>query len=343
MIPDLPMSVRSMEPDLTGGSLTIVTRRFGPGFLSALVLSALLGGCAEAGESNAQPSQSRAATGDLESSELGCSRPEVEKVNGAPVVPSGAIAARLCGGSVDNGGFNLLWPADTLHGVYVDRLVRRLNELERYVEQNSCTLPYSPSFDLVLLYPDGSTVWAHGHTPGSCANFEVQGGDAWTGSVQVLRATQALIDDQRAKLGPAKSVARAKCPQSWNDVSYTAGADTIREGAEVSITVCRYRLEQGDPTTITQSWDGRLTARADVDDPETLMRAIAHGSKIDPCGGVAYDLERIQDILLVRDTYGDVQVASTTPCWPYDLTGPRLYPSAALAELTGHLLDRGAE
>lgn len=320
-----------------------MTRSFWAALLCALVLPAVLGGCSESGEPNAQTTPTSEPTSDPQSMELGCSRPEEQEVKGAPVVPKGAVAARLCGGSIDNGGFNMLWPADTLRGAYVDRLVSRLNNLERYVEPNGCSLPYYPPFDLVLLYPDGLKVWAHGDTAGTCANFAVQGGEAWTGSMEVLNATQALIDAQRAKRGPPRSVSPAQCPQSWNDVSYTAGAQTLRPRTEVSLTACRYRLDQGDPNTITQSWAGRLTAQIEVKDPKSLMRAIAQGSRTDPCDGVNYDLDRTQDTVLIWDAYGDVQVASTTPCWPYNFTGPRLYPSAALAESVGDLLEKAPE
>lgn len=270
---------------------------------------------------------------------LDCSRPPSVSVAGAPVVPEGAVAARLCGGLVDNAGFNLVWPADTLRGAYVDRLVERLNRLEAYVEPEVCTLPGSPPFDLMLLYPDGSKVWVHGDTSGSCENVAVLGGEVWAGAPTILRSALAVIGDHRAAAGPIATINPPRCPTRWNEVSYTAGATPVMPGSPVAISACRYFLEPPDPGTITQSADGVLEKQATVDEAKTIVRMVAEGSLSDPCGGVAYDLDRTQDVVLIRDSFGDMHVVSTTPCWANELTGVRRYPSDALASAVTELLD----
>jgi hypothetical protein len=76
-----------------------------------------------------------------------------------------------------------------------------------------------------------------------------------------------------------------------------------------------------------------------VNDPATLVRAVGDGSRTDPCGGVDYDLNPIQDVILVQDRYRDTQVVSTAPCWANELTGQRRYPSRSLAERVARLLS----
>jgi hypothetical protein len=273
------------------------------------------------------------------SERLDCRRPPLDDVVGDPVVPTGAVAARLCGGLVDNGGFNLVWPADRLEDVYVDRLVKNLNGLEPYVQPEACTLPLSPPFDIVLLYPDGSKVWAHGDPSGTCEYVAVQGGEAWAGAPALLDRALGIIEDRRADVGPGATIEQPRCPVEWQDVSSTAGAAAVSPDSRVAVTACRYTLERGDPATITQSWDGLLEKQATVEDAETVVRLVADGSRSDPCGGAAYDLEPTQDVLLVRDSFGDVQVVSTAPCWSNLLTGVRRYPSAALANEVADILD----
>lgn len=313
---------------------------------AAVVIAVAVGGLALRGPSDRSPVTDRSPT-PTESTpttppgELSCTRPAAASVEGAPVVPDGAVAARLCGGQVDNGGFDMSWPADTLRGEYVARLVARLNGLSPYVQPDVCTTPGSPPFDLVLEYADGARVWAHGDTAGSCEHLTVDGGGRWRGSPGVLVAARRLIEEQRAEVGPARSApAAATCPGSWNDVAYTDGASVLGPGSEVAVTACRYRLEKGDPATITQSWAGTLQHEAIVDDPQTVLRLVAAGSRADPCHGSSYDLDRTQDVLLVRDRYGDIHLVSTTPCWPNSLTGRRLYPSAELAGLVAGILDQ---
>jgi len=109
----------------------------------------------------------------------------------------------------------------------------------------------------------------------------------------------------------------------------------------VAASACRYLLEPPAPGTITQSSDGTLQQSVTVDNESSasLVRLVADGSRSDPCGGVAYDLERRQDVVLVRDSDGDVHAVSTAPCWANDLTGSRRYPSEALATAVNDLLD----
>jgi hypothetical protein len=273
---------------------------------------------------------------------LECAGPPKHAVEGAPVVPAEAVAARLCGGQVDNAGFNLVWPADTLYGREVRRLVVQLNRLKPYVQPTSCTLVLSPGFDLVLMYPDGSRVWVNGETSGTCEHVTVHGGREWVGAPRVLRSTLNLIKTRRATDGPAAVTTDVACPRRWNDVSFTAGATRLRPGTPdtkaVVAIACRYRLHL-DPRYITQSAAGGLVEQARVNDPATLVRAVGDGSRTDPCGGVDYDLNPIQDVILVQDRYGDTQVVSTAPCWANELTGQRRYPSRSLAERVARLLS----
>lgn len=289
--------------------------------------------------------ESTTASGRLTASEpsspprLDCKRPSKGQVKGDPVVPSAAIAARLCGGLVDNAGFNRAWPADTLRGTMVARLVDRLNRLQPYEQPSVCEAILSPGFDLVLAYPDGSRVWVDGDTSGNCDNVAVRGGQRWTGADQVLRATVDLIESRRRVVGPTAVGTYADCPRNWNDVAYTAGADPVEPHHPVTVTACRYRLDRPEPGTITQSADGRLTAQVRVSNPRPLLGEVVNGSRLDPCGGVAYDLARTQEVLLVQEGYGDSQVVSTTPCWANQLSGQRRYPSATLTRRVTALLS----
>lgn len=281
----------------------------------------------------------RSAVSESSSLRLDCKGPARRQVKGDPVVPSGAVAARLCGGLVDNAGFNMAWPADTLRGQEVARLVGRLNRLQPYEQPPVCEMILSPGFDLLLVYPDGSRVWIDGDTSGNCANVAVRGGQRWTGADQILRATVDLIESRRRVAGLTAVGTYATCPRAWNDVAYTAGADPLRPGHAVTVTACRYRLDRPEPGTITQSAGGRLTAQVRVSNPRPLLREVVNGSRLDPCDGVAYDLARTQEVLLVQDGYGDSQVVSTTPCWANQLSGQRRYPSATLTRSVTALLS----
>jgi len=290
---------------------------------------------AETRNESERPSASQAPPARLD-----CIRSSKREVKGDPVVPSGAVAARLCGGLVDNAGFNMVWPADTLRGPAVARLVKRLNRLEPYKQPAVCEAVLSPGFDLVLAYPDGSRVWMDGDTSGNCANIAVRGGQRWTGADQVLRRALTLIESRRRVVGPtAVNRGEGTCPRRWNDVAYTGGADPVKPRDSVTVTACRYRLDRPEPDTITQSADGRLTNQVRVNSPGPLLREVINGSRVDPCGGVAYDLKRTQHVLLVRDGYGDTHVVSTTPCWASQLSGQRRYPSSTLTRRVTALLS----
>jgi hypothetical protein len=178
-----------------------------------------------------------------------------------------------------------------------------------------------------------------GDTAGNCEHVTVLGGEVWSGAPGILRTALTLVEDQRADTAPVAPIEPPACPPRWNAVSYTAGAADVAPGAPVAVTGCRYLLDPPDPGTITQSADGVLQQQAIVEDPATLVRLIAEGSRVDPCGGVAYDLERTQDVLLVRDSHGDVQAVSTTSCWANQLTGVRRYPGSGLAQAVAEVLD----
>ena len=269
---------------------------------------------------------------------LDCKGTAKRTVEGSPVVPPGAVAARLCGGLVDNAGFNMAWPADTLRGPEVTRLVERLNGLEPFERPSACDLgPLRPGFDLVLAYPDGARVRVNGDTSTNCAHLTVRGGRKWTGADQLLRQALALIDKHRRTAKNASMATTPTCHRQWNNVTYTARAAPVEPGDRVTVLACRYRLEP-EPRTITQSWDGKLVNSARVNRPQPLVREAVRGTRVDPCNGVEYDLANTQDVLLIQDGFGDTHVVSTTACWANRLSGPRRYPTRHLARQVASLL-----
>ena len=286
------------------------------------------------------PSPSPTTGGPVDPAAPDCQGPPAASVvEGAPAVPTGAAAARLCGGLIDNGGLNYYWPSDVLRGAAVGRLEDRVNDLQPFVQPQYCEAIGGPGFTVVLAYADGAQVRMSGGTAGNCASLDVDGGRSWADPAPVLDLALALIRQQRADLPPPTDPAPPTCPEDWQSVGGTAGAAPVAAADPVTITACRYAL-QLDPRHITQSADGVLRAQVGVDDPAVLVRAIARGSRVDPCGGHDFDLDRIQEVLLVQDRHGDVHVVSIARCEPNHLTGPRRYPDAALGDLVGLLLDR---
>ena len=269
---------------------------------------------------------------------LDCEGTPRRTVEGSPVVPPGAVAARLCGGLVDNGGLNMAWPADTLRGPTVTRLVERLNGFEPFEQPSVCELVLSAGFDVVLAYPDGSRVRVDGDTSGNCAHLTVRGGQKWTGADRLLRHALALIAKQRRTVKDASMATTLTCPRQWDNVTYTAGAADVDPGDQVRVLACRYRLDP-EPSTITQSWDGNLVNSVRVRKPQPLLREAVTGTRVDRCNGVAYDLAITQDVLLIRDRYGDTHVVSTTACWANRLSGPRRYPTPPLTRQVATLLS----
>jgi len=269
---------------------------------------------------------------------LHCRRTPKGTVQGSPVVPPGAVAARLCGGLVDNGGFNVAWPGDTLRGPAVTHLVERLNGFAPFEQPSWCDLVLSAGFVLVLAYADGSRVRVNGDTSGNCSHLTVRGGQQWTGADQLLRRTLALIDKQRRTVQGASTATTLTCPRQWNNVTYTAEAAPVEPGDRVTILACRYRLDP-EPRTITQSWDGRLVNSVPVRKPQPLVREAVTGARVDPCNGIDYDLAITQNVLLIQDRHGDTHVVSTTACWANQLSGPRRYPTPTLARQVASLLN----
>lgn len=269
---------------------------------------------------------------------LDCKRTPEGDVDGSPVVPQGAVAARLCGGLVDNAGFNMAWPGDTLRGPAVTRLVERLTDFEPFEQPSVCGLVLSAGFDLVLAYPEGSRLRVDSDTSGNCAHLTVQGRQTWTGADQLLRETLALIDSHRWTVNDASMDTALTCPRRWNNVTYTAGATPVEPGDQVTVLACRYRLDP-EPSIITQSWDGKLVQSVRVRKPQSLVREAATNTRVDPCNGAAYDLAMTQDILLIQDRHGDIHVVSTAACWANRLSGPRRYPTPHLTRQVASLLS----
>lgn len=269
--------------------------------------------------------------------DLDCSAPVSDAVDGAPVVPTGAVAARLCGGQVDNAGIDVRWPADTLRGRFVDRLVTRLNAMAPYEEQEYCGLIAGPSYDLVLVYPDGAQVRVTASTAGNCAHLGGTGGPQWRDPGPVLDEARRLVREQRD--GADAPAVAAACPPQWQDVWETAGAIPVGLDDPVAVTACRYDLRLR-ARFIDESAHGALRDEVVVGDPDPLVRVALDGSRTDPCGGVAYDLDPTQDLLIVVDRWGDRHVVPTNaPCWPSTLSGPRRYPAETLAQEVAALLS----
>jgi hypothetical protein len=313
----------------------------------ALAVVVTLSACTNSAAPSTEPSpelptaaSQRSAAQEAPRVVLDCKRTPATKggVDGSPVVPPGAVAAQLCGGLVDNAGFNMAWPRDTLRGPAVTRLVERLNGFERFEQPSVCGLVLSAGFDLVLAYPDGSRVRVDGVTSGNCAHLTVQGGQRWTGADQLLRETLALIDTHRRTVNDASMDTALTCPRRWNNATYTAGAKPVEPGDQVTVLACRYRLDP-EPSTITQSWGGKLVHSVRVWKPQPLVREAVTRTRVDPCNGVAYDLALTQDILLIQDRHGDTHVVSTAACWANRLSGPRRYPTPHLTRQVASLIS----
>lgn len=267
----------------------------------------------------------------VEPSSLDCSPVADTEVTGDPAVPGGAIAARFCGGQADNGGIDRLLRDDVLTAARTTELVDRLNTMTPFVQQQPCRLIGGASYGLVLLYPDGSRVRLNGYT-GGCPTLEVEGGAVWSEAADILQVTQRLINEQRAaEPPPAEAAPAARCPEIWNDVYETADAEDVQAGQPMAITACRYKLDLSDRTIISQSAPGVLVDSVSPKDPARLFELVGQGGGADPCRGVAYNLDATQDVLLVRDRYGDTHVVPTAPCWPSRLMGSTRYPSPTLA------------
>jgi hypothetical protein len=264
---------------------------------------------------------------------LDCNHTRPSQTTGSPVVPAGAIAARLCGGLIDNGGYDSLWPNDILRGRYVERLIARVNQMRPFVQPpRFCQAVGGPSFDLVLAYPDGSQARLTGSVAGNCARLEAADGSSWRDPEPVLRDALALIEEQRQQDGPSHHPDPASCPERWQDVFITVNADPLAKGAPVAVTACQYRLHL-NPRFTDQSANGPLRGEVVATDPASLLAMARAGGRVDPCHGKDYRLDPVQDLLLVRNAWGDVNVVTTdAPCWPNTLTGPRRYPTQALAD-----------
>lgn len=337
------------DDDLAAGKTLLRHRRRTTGAWmagSASVLGiALLAGVLNLGPAEKPPappttSGPSPATSDDPGLVPDCRPPARAEVEGSPAVPSGAVAARLCGGLIDNGGFNTYWPADVLEGTTVNRLEERLNTLRPFVQPNFCEAIGGVGYELVLAYPDGTEVSLIGTTAGNCANIQVEGGQAWRGGPQMLDLALKLIDEQREASAPAATIQPPDCPNEWQDVGSTAGAHPVDPQDAVAVTACRYLLQLDRRRFIDQSADGRLRSQRSVAAAAPLLRMITQGSTVDPCDGHDYNLDPVQDVLLVRDQNGDSHVISTTRCERNELTGHRLYPSEDLKAAVAGVLDR---
>lgn len=322
------------------------------GLCVALLVSGCSSGDVSSSDARSSTPSSRASEPSAETSEtrpaLDCLTPARKTVRGAPVVPRGVVAARLCGGQIHNGGLNHVWPADVLTGTRAAALVDQLNRLRPYRQPSGCTLPLETPFDLVLQYPTGRRVLIHGDTSGTCAHLSVQGGREWRGSRVIRGLALSLIRDQRNEQMVANpSVFHAVqpgCPEEWQDLSQTLdlGNGAAVDG-RVLMTACEYRL-QLDQRFISQSAKGQLVSQVEVDDPTAMMREVRRGSRIDPCDGREYTLDAIQRVLIISDSLGDMHVVPTEPCWGYSLGGHRIYgPSAGTMYPTDALIDKVIE
>jgi hypothetical protein len=245
----------------------------------------------------------------------------------------------VCGGTIDNGGYDNLWPDDTLRGRFVEGLVARVNQMRPFVQPRMCDLVGGPSFNLMFAYPDGSQVLLKGSVAGNCAHFEAPDGTSWRSPAPILSDALALVREQRGEDGPSRHPTPAPCPEMWQDVFTTANVGALAEGAPVAVTACRYRLHLNQ-RHIDQSANGPLLGQFVVTDPVGLLGAARDGGRIDPCHGKDYRLDPVQDLLLVRSGWGDVNVVTAdAPCWPNNLSGPPRYPTKTLAHQVSALFQ----
>jgi hypothetical protein len=201
-----------------------------------------------------------------------------------------------------------------------------------FVQPRLCQAIGGPSFDLMLAYPDGSRVLLEGSVAGNCAHMEAPDGSTWIGSQRILNEALALIRQQRRQEGPSQHPAPPRCPEQWQDVFTTTNVDPVRVDTPVGVTACRYRLRL-NPGHIDQSANGSRLDQVVVTNPGPLLTKIRAGGTADPCQGKDYRLDPVQDLLLVRNVWGDINVVTANaPCWPNTLTGARRYPTEALAE-----------
>jgi hypothetical protein len=210
--------------------------------------------------------------------------------------------------------------------------VARVNQMRPFVQPRLCEAVGGSSFDLMLAYADGSRVLLKGTVAGNCAHMEAPNGSSWTGSQQILNEALALIYQHRRLEDPSQHPAPPRCPEQWQDVFTTTNVAPLRPGAPAGVTACRYRLRL-NPQHIDQSANGSQLDQVVVTKPVSLLSRIRAGGTADPCQGRDYRLDPTQELLLIRNVWGDINVVTANaPCWPNTLTGERRYPSQALAD-----------
>jgi hypothetical protein len=136
------------------------------GLTSAVVLLATVGGFAlvNQGGDGKNPKTLVAEEPKADELDLTCQAPsggpgQPKVTSGTPFVQAGAVAARLCPalakGSPDAvGGDPTLLSQQLRSGV--DQLVAKLNQLPKYDPNAMCTMELGPTYDLLLVYSDGT-------------------------------------------------------------------------------------------------------------------------------------------------------------------------------------------
>lgn len=280
---------------------------------------------------------------------LSCDQTVEQAVAGAPAVPAGAVAARLCGRVPRATGFDSVWPGDVISGPAAADLAERLNELAPVEGPPEVPTPgevascqqRAPAFTLVLRYADGRRVLVESGAAADCELLSVDGGRAWLGASEIRAAALQAIEDQRVQRGPLGPPVAPLCPKRWAKVADIVGAAPVTAATPVAVTACQYRLDD-EAANLRAGGNarGELVWERVVREPDAVMATALAGVPEDPCGGAAYDLATTQRILLVRDGYGEIQVVSAEPCWPSVLTGESRYPSSALASALAALAPR---
>jgi hypothetical protein len=305
------------------------------GAAAAVVLAVVIGTIALT--PNAKNSPGPAASTPDVINRLDCARPDERPVRGAPVVPDGAVAARMCGRS-GNGGFDTAWPIDTLTGNDAEQLADELNAMPPYDPTADYGCTTRVPFDLVLRYADGRRVWIEGAR--KCGLVSVQGGQKWNGAATLSDLALRLIGQRRAAHPATNAPVPPQCPLKWSNVADTIGAKPVTAASEVAVTACQYRLDPGSPRFASERATGRLDLQAVVNQPAAMLRTALAGTPTDPCNGQNYALAAVQHLLIVRDRFGDISVVSTEPCWPSTLSGTSRYPSSTLAAEVARLFPQ---
>ncbi|MFL6061308.1 MAG: hypothetical protein ACJ72E_08760 [Marmoricola sp.] len=308
-----------LPPDITGGRSSRRPRWFAPAALvaAAVLVAVAIGVVLRPGDGNGPGPASHDQVVDR----LDCAPSPDRAVSGTPVVPAGAVAVRLCGRSADPSGFESAWPADTRTGADAAHVAAAINALRPLDGSHSRPCFVSVPFELVLRYSDGRRVT----TSGTRCNGLTVGSRSWMGPASISDLVLRLIDQQRDAIGPRPSPIPAQCPLKWQNLGATLGARPVSAGDDVAVTACQYRL--GDRRVNRST--GSLDFQSILTEPTSVLADALTGTQTS-CARLEDTLARVQQVLIVRDAYGDIHLVPADRCRTNTLAGRSQYPSAAL-------------